>query len=90
MSIIVMLIIGGLIGWAGARVMGREEGILGSVVIGIIGAFIGNALARMLGSGSESYLSLTWAGVLWSFIGAIVLAALLNAFQSRRHYGDHV
>jgi len=90
MSILMMIIVGGLIGWAGARVMGREEGVFGSIVIGIIGAFIGTALANLLGSGSESYTSLTWSGVLWSFIGAIVLAALLNAFQSRRHYGNRV
>lgn len=83
MSLIIALILGAIIGWLGARIMGREEGILASTVIGIVGAIIGGVLARMFGSGTQSYLAFTWAGVIWSLIGAIIFAAVLNVFQHR-------
>jgi uncharacterized membrane protein YeaQ/YmgE (transglycosylase-associated protein family) len=86
MSIIVTLIIGGIIGWLAARAVGREEGILASIVIGIIGAFIGTWIARAVGSGTGTYLAISWAGLVWSFIGAVIFAAILNAFQHRTHH----
>jgi len=87
MSIIVFLIIGGIIGWLAARVMGRDEGVFASVIIGIIGAFIGSWIARAIGTTTNTYLAFSWSGVLWSFIGAIVLVAIMNAFQHRtRHH----
>jgi len=83
MSVILAIVLGGLIGWLGARIMGREEGALASIVIGIIGAFIGSFLAQAFGDGSQSYLSFSWAGVVWTLVGAIILSAILNAFQHR-------
>jgi uncharacterized membrane protein YeaQ/YmgE (transglycosylase-associated protein family) len=85
MSLIVALVLGGIIGWLGARLMGREEGIFSSIVIGVVGAIIGSVLARMLGSGNESYMMLSWAGVIWSLIGAVILSAILNAVQRHSH-----
>lgn len=86
MIIILWIIIGGIVGWLGARIVGRNEGVIASIVIGIIGAFIGSFIGRALGSGNVSYLSFTWAGFLWSLIGAIVLAAILNMLNSRRSH----
>ena len=85
MGIIVMLIIGGIVGWIAARLLGRDEGILGSVIIGIIGAFIGGLLARVFGS-NAGFLTLSWGSFIWSLIGAIILVAILNAVSHpRRH-----
>jgi uncharacterized membrane protein YeaQ/YmgE (transglycosylase-associated protein family) len=85
MSIIAFIILGGLVGWVASRLMGRDEGILGSIVIGIIGSFIGSFVSRMFTS-SQSYLTLSWSGIIWSLIGAIILVALMNAFTGRRHH----
>jgi len=85
MSIIMFIVIGGIIGWIASRLMGREEGMLGSIVIGIVGSFIGSFVARLFTS-STAYLSLSWSGFLWSLIGAIILVAVLNAFSGRRHH----
>jgi uncharacterized membrane protein YeaQ/YmgE (transglycosylase-associated protein family) len=63
--------------------MGRDEGVIASVVIGIVGAFIGGWLASLLGSGTQSYLGFSLSGLIWSFIGAVILSAILNAFQHR-------
>lgn len=83
MSLIVALIIGGIVGWVAAAVTGRSEGIVGSVAIGIIGSIIGSVLAGLFSSGSTTYFSFTWAGLAWSFIGAVIFAAILNALQHR-------
>lgn len=86
MSIIVMLIIGGIIGWIGAALTGRHEGILGSVAIGIVGSLIGGVLASLFNSSSHPYVSFSWAGVIWSIIGAVILSAILNTVQGRSHH----
>ena len=86
MSIIVTLIVGGIIGWLGARAVGRDEGILMSVVIGIIGAFIGSWIASLIGTGTTGYLMVSWASLIWSFIGAVIFAAILNTFSHRSHH----
>lgn len=65
---------------------GRDEGITGSIVIGIVGAFIGGILAAVFGAGNQSFLAFTWLGLVWSFIGAIILSAILNAAQHRTHH----
>jgi uncharacterized membrane protein YeaQ/YmgE (transglycosylase-associated protein family) len=87
MSIIAMLILGGLVGWIAAAVMGRDEGIIASVLIGIVGSFIGGLVSMIFTGGDQSALAFTWSGLFWSFIGAVILVAIMNAVQSsRRHH----
>lgn len=84
MGIIVFLIVGGIVGWLAGLLLGRREGILGSIVIGIIGAFIGEWISRLFTGGSQAFWAFSWGGFIWSLIGAIVLVALLNAFSHPR------
>ena len=86
MSIIIALIIGGIVGWLAAALAGRREGIIGSVAIGVVGSIIGGVLSSLFRGGSQSYLSLTWPGLVWSFIGALILVIILNAAQHRTHH----
>lgn len=85
MSLIIALILGGFIGWLAAKVAGREEGILASIVIGIIGSVIGGWLSSALSGSDKSYLSFSWVGLFWSFIGAFILVLILNAVQHKPH-----
>ena len=56
-SIIVFLIIGAVAGWlAGVVMKGGGFGLLGDIVIGIIGAFIGGWLFGVLGISAEKRL----------------------------------
>jgi uncharacterized membrane protein YeaQ/YmgE (transglycosylase-associated protein family) len=86
MSLLLALIIGAIVGWLGARIAGREEGIIASIFIGIVGAIIGGALYSLVNSGSQSYFLFSWAGFFWSLIGSIIFAFILNAFWSRPHH----
>jgi len=86
MGIIEILVVGALVGWLAAAIMGRREGILGSMGIGIVGAAIGSVLSSVITGASNTYLAFSLSGILWSFIGALILSALLNAFQRRGHH----
>jgi uncharacterized membrane protein YeaQ/YmgE (transglycosylase-associated protein family) len=83
MALIVMLIIGGVIGWLAAQLMGRNEGMLASVVIGVVGAFLGGLLSSLTTGQGQPFLTLTVSSVVWAFVGSVVLVALMNAFQHR-------
>jgi uncharacterized membrane protein YeaQ/YmgE (transglycosylase-associated protein family) len=85
MSIIVAIILGGLVGYIAARMMGREEGILASIVIGIIGSFLGSFISRLFTGSDQAFLSFSWMGLFWSFIGAVILVAIMNAMSHRHH-----
>lgn len=86
MILLLWIIIGAIIGWLGARLMGRNEGFIASAVIGIVGAFIGSWIGSLFGSTHTSFMSFTWAGVFWSIVGAAILSALLNMFSNRRSH----
>lgn len=86
MSIIITLIVGGLVGYVAARLLGRQEGILASILIGIVGSFIGGFVSRMVSGSDQSFLAFNWVGIIWSLVGSLILVALMNAMQSRRHH----
>jgi len=83
MSLLVALIIGGFVGWLAAQIGGRSEGFVASVLIGIVGSFIGSFISTLFTGGDRAYLAFSWVGVFWSFVGALVLVFLMNAFQGR-------
>ncbi|WP_197411713.1 MULTISPECIES: GlsB/YeaQ/YmgE family stress response membrane protein [unclassified Sphingopyxis] len=84
-GIIVTLIVGGIIGWLASVVMrtDAQQGIILNVVVGIIGAFLGNILGGLFGMGA-TLSSFSPIGLLWSFIGAILLLGLLNLVSRGR------
>lgn len=86
MTILTVLIVGGLVGWLATRLMGRNEGILASIIIGIIGSFIGSFVSRFFVSSDQAYLAFSWVGIFWSLIGAVILVAIMNALSSRQHH----
>jgi uncharacterized membrane protein YeaQ/YmgE (transglycosylase-associated protein family) len=75
-TILIWAVIGLIAGWLASAVVGGGYGILGDIVIGIVGAFIGGFLFRELGVGTP-FGGL--AGTIFvAFIGAIVLLLLLR------------
>ena len=79
MGIIITLIVGGIIGWLASIVMrtDAQQGLILNVVVGILGAFLGNFLGGFFGMGA-SLSTFSPIGLLWAFIGAVVLLALIN------------
>jgi uncharacterized membrane protein YeaQ/YmgE (transglycosylase-associated protein family) len=85
MSLLIAIILGGLIGWVAAAIMGRDEGVIVSIIIGIVGSVIGSFISMLFTGGDQAALALTWSGLLWSLVGAVILVAIMNAVQGRRH-----
>lgn len=81
------MIIIGLIAGALARflVPGRDPMSIGAtIVLGILGSFLGGFLADVLFRGEGTDRGLSPAGLIGSVIGAIILLLIYNAVTSRR------
>jgi uncharacterized membrane protein YeaQ/YmgE (transglycosylase-associated protein family) len=79
MNLVWFLLIGALVGWlAGLIMKGRGFGILGNIVVGVVGAFVGGFLFSLLG--------ISWGGLLGSLgtalVGAIVLLWVVGLFKN--------
>ena len=86
MGWIIAIIVGGVAGWLASMVMNRDAsmGIVMNIVVGIIGALIGNALlAPLLGFGG-SIQTFNLGGFVIAIVGAIVLLAIVNLVQRGR------
>jgi uncharacterized membrane protein YeaQ/YmgE (transglycosylase-associated protein family) len=77
MNWIITLVIGGVIGWLASLVMKTDAqmGIIGNVIVGIIGSFLGFWLAGVLGIPPTN----TIGSYLVAVLGAVVLIGLLKA-----------
>jgi uncharacterized membrane protein YeaQ/YmgE (transglycosylase-associated protein family) len=86
MGWIVAIIVGGVAGWLASMVMGRDAsmGILWNIIVGIIGALIGNVLAGALFGVQGTIQTFNLTGFIIAIIGAIVLLAIVNLVQRGR------
>jgi uncharacterized membrane protein YeaQ/YmgE (transglycosylase-associated protein family) len=82
MEIIVTLLIGAAAGWLGSKIyQGSGLGVLGNIIVGIVGSFVGYWLLGKLGISLGS----GWIGaILTGAIGAIVVLAILNLIIKKR------
>lgn len=77
------IILGGLAGWVASMIAGNDarQGMLGNIVVGILGAFIGGFLLSLFGVQGADEVNL------WSFLvallGAVVLLFIWRAITGR-------
>jgi uncharacterized membrane protein YeaQ/YmgE (transglycosylase-associated protein family) len=86
MGWIVAIIVGGVAGWLASMVMARDAsmGIFWNIIVGIIGAILGNAvIAPLIGIGG-SIQTFNLGGFIIAIIGAVVLLAIVNLVQRGR------
>ncbi len=77
------LFVGLIAGFLASRVMrGGGYGLIGDIVVGLIGAFIGGWLAGVLGIGVGGTSGLV-VSIVIAFIGACILIAILHAVGGR-------
>jgi uncharacterized membrane protein YeaQ/YmgE (transglycosylase-associated protein family) len=89
MSFILWIIVGGVLGWLASIVMKNNDqmGIILNVVVGIVGAFLGGLLlAPLFGTGTINQGNFSIGSLLVSFVGAIILLAIVNFIRGRRHH----
>jgi uncharacterized membrane protein YeaQ/YmgE (transglycosylase-associated protein family) len=78
-TILLWAVIGLIAGWLASAIVGGGFGLIGDIVVGVVGAFVGGFLFRALGIGSPFG---GIAGTIFvAFIGAVVLLLLLRLFR---------
>jgi uncharacterized membrane protein YeaQ/YmgE (transglycosylase-associated protein family) len=81
------LVIGGVIGWLASIVMRRDgsQGILLNIVVGIVGAVLGGwLLSPLIGAPTINSGVISVGSLLVSFLGAVILLAIVNLISRRR------
>ncbi|SDE46415.1 GlsB/YeaQ/YmgE family stress response membrane protein [Rhodococcus tukisamuensis] len=76
------IILGGLAGWIGSKIMGTDEqqGIIANIVVGIIGGLAGGFLLNLFG------VDVKGGGLIFSFLtcllGAVILLFIVKKVRS--------
>ncbi|MEJ6010547.1 MULTISPECIES: GlsB/YeaQ/YmgE family stress response membrane protein [Novosphingobium] len=84
MTLLLVLIVGGIIGWLASMVMRTDgqQGIILNVVVGIVGALLaGFLITPLIGGAPITSGSFSAMSLISSFIGAVVLLAIVNLFR---------
>ncbi|HEX6412488.1 MAG TPA: GlsB/YeaQ/YmgE family stress response membrane protein [Burkholderiales bacterium] len=87
MNFILWLIIGGVLGWLASIVMktDAQQGLILNIIVGIVGAFLGGLLlAPLFGTGTINQSDFSIGSLFVSFLGAVILLAIVNFFRGRR------
>ena len=76
MQLVILLVVGGIIGWLASIIMktNAQMGIIANVVVGVVGTMIGFWIASQLGFAAGNAI----VGWLIAIGGAILLIALLK------------
>jgi len=84
MTLILVIIVGGILGWLASLVMrtDAQQGILLNIVVGIVGAFLaGLILSPLFGQPSILAGSFSLGALVISLLGAIILLGIVNLFR---------
>ena len=84
MNILLWIVLGGLSGYAASRMMGGGHSILGDIILGIIGAFVGGFLLNIFGQSGVTGLNLY--SFIVAIVGAIVLIYIGRIFHRERRF----
>jgi uncharacterized membrane protein YeaQ/YmgE (transglycosylase-associated protein family) len=84
MGLIVLLVVGGVIGWLASLIMRTDgqQGIFLNIVVGIVGAVLaGFIITPLIGGAPITSGVLSIQSVVVSLLGAIVLLGIVNLFR---------
>lgn len=84
MTLILILIVGGVLGWLASILMRTDgqQGLILNVVVGIVGAVLaGYILTPFLGGAPITSGAFDIRSLLVSFLGAVVLLGIVNLFR---------
>lgn len=87
MNFIIWIVIGGVLGWLASIVMrtDAQQGLFLNIVVGIVGALLGGfLLAPIVGTGTINSGDLSIASLGVSFVGAVILLAIVNLLRRGR------
>ena len=87
MNIIILLVVGGVLGWLASIVMrtDAQQGIFLNIVVGIVGAMLaGFIITPLIGGAPITSGGFDILSLVASFLGAVALLAIVNLFRRGR------
>lgn len=84
MNFIIWLVVGGVMGWLASILMktNDQQGMILNVVVGLVGALLaGWLISPLVGVGTINQNNFSPSGLIVSFVGAVVLLAIVNFFR---------
>ncbi|TVV71147.1 GlsB/YeaQ/YmgE family stress response membrane protein [Sphingomonas solaris] len=81
MGIIILLVVGGIIGWLASMIMrtDAQQGIFLNIVVGIVGALLaGFIVTPLIGGVPITSGAISFQSIIVSLIGAVILLAIVN------------
>src|SRR6476469_5800393 len=86
-NFIAWIIFGALAGWIASIIMrtNAEQGALGNIIVGILGALLGGFLVQAL-TGTDGVSGFNLGSLIVAIIGAVILLAIMRAFRRTPHH----
>ena len=84
MGFFAWIILGGLAGWIASIIAGndKQQGLLGNVVVGVVGALIGGFIVAVLGGRGVTGFNV-WS-LLVAVLGSLILLSLMGKTKTAR------
>jgi uncharacterized membrane protein YeaQ/YmgE (transglycosylase-associated protein family) len=83
MGIIAWIVLGAIAGWITNMIMGGREGVIATIILGIIGAVVGGYLAGTVLKVAD-VTGVNIESIIVSVIGAVIVVAVYRAVTGRR------
>ena len=83
MGIIAWIVLGAIAGWITNMIMGGKEGVIATVILGIIGAVVGGWLAGTVLKVAD-VTGVNIESIVVSVIGAVIVVAVYRLVVGRR------
>lgn len=78
-TILLWIVVGLIAGWLASAVVGGGYGVIGDIVVGVVGAFLGGIILRALHLGTPFH---GLAGTVFvAFVGAVMLLLILRLIR---------
>jgi uncharacterized membrane protein YeaQ/YmgE (transglycosylase-associated protein family) len=83
MGIVAWIVLGAIAGWITNMIMGGKEGVIATIILGIIGAVVGGWLAgTVLKVADVTGVNIT--SIVVAVVGAVIVVALYRMVSGRR------
>ena len=83
MGIIAWIVLGAIAGWITNMIMGGKEGVIATILLGIVGAIVGGWLAGTVLKVAD-VTGINIESIIVAVIGAVIVVAVYRAVIGRR------
>jgi len=83
MGIIAWIILGAIAGWITNMIMGGREGVIATIILGIVGAVVGGWLAGTVLKVAD-VTGLNIESIIVAVVGAVIVVAIYRMVMGRR------